>query len=71
MESHFSYLPFFFWVWDHTLYRFMDLHAPGHSKKVRIREFSNCGGTASLNSSVKKNGSSGFVVHKINPIFVL
>jgi hypothetical protein len=54
MESHFSYLPSFFWVWDYTLYRFMDLPAPGHGKKVRIREFSNRVGAASLNASVTK-----------------
>jgi hypothetical protein len=32
----------------------MDLHAPGHGKKARIREVSNFIGAASLDSSVTK-----------------
>jgi len=41
MESHFSHFSSFFWVRHYTLYRFMDLHAPGHGKKARIKELTN------------------------------
>jgi hypothetical protein len=56
MEGHFSYLPSFFLVWDYTLYRFMDLQAPGHGKKNRIRELTNFNFSRFIGFQAKQKG---------------